>query len=242
MISNGLFIVSVATLLILSDAHVRGTEMNENEGRYLDRDNNYYYKYYRYNNRNRNRRYYYGQNNYYRNGGGHQGYYNNYHNNNNNNNNNNGGNNYYYNGNVDANDVDDNNNGGDDVYGGVGDDKWTTYDADDSLSGKWSNYEKEAEEQLYEFYQTPPGDWTSAEWGFVLGTVALVFGLIACLFKCCCCCCGRKNQQPLNNKDSFDGYVTMDSKKSGLLESESESTDVDDDSTYDPVMRLRSLD
>ena len=66
MISNGLFIVSIAAILTLSDAQVRGTELNENEDRHLG--NNFYY-YYRMN-RNRNRRYYYGQNNYYRNGNG----------------------------------------------------------------------------------------------------------------------------------------------------------------------------
>ena len=229
-----LLLLSAATLFIVSDARIRGSKGNENEERQLGS----YYKYGRNNNNNRNRNYYYynqnkNANNYNNNGGG-QSYYgnkSNYY-----------VNNKYYNDDNAGNNGDDN---GDDAYQAVGDDKWNTYYDDDTLAGTWSNYEKEAQATFTAWYQTPPGDWTPTEWGFLGGIIVLVFGLIVCLLKCCCCCCGRdKRSNVVENTESFD-YVGVGNKKSGLLESsrsESTCTDFDDDATFDQVMQLRSHD
>ncbi len=250
--SKQLLVLSVlATHFVSSDASIRGA--NAIEGENDERELYYYYRYGRYNNRNRN--YYYqqrnnnnNQNNYYANknnnnqGGGQGNYYRNrnqnkyyaYDNQNDNNANGDDGNN--------AN-GDDGNNAADDLYGGVNDDKWGNYNDDDSLSAKISNYEKQAEETFSEWYQTPPGEWSGAEWGLLVTTIFATCAVLACLYNCFrCCCCGSRKSVDHNN---FDGYVGMSTKSSGLLSSRSESTcgtDVDDDATFDQVMRLRSID
>lgn len=146
----------------------------------------------------------------------------------------NGGNRRYYKRNYYGNYHNDDRND-DDVYGGASDDKWSNV-TDDGVSGTFSRYEQQAQESFSNWYQTSPGDWTSQQWAFVGGTTVLIGGLIICFIKCFhSCCCGR-------NDYDFDDYVAMDSKRNGLKEIQSESTDIDDDATLDQVMRLRSLD
>ena len=220
-------LLSLAAMFMCSEAGIRGSNHGR-EGRELDGNyyqNRQYNNYYNNNNNNRN------ANNYYNNNNNNRNNYYRYYNKNNNYNNNNNNNNYNNNNNNNNN----NNDDVDDVYA-VTDDNLTNSTNDSSLSATISNMENQAMESFSSWYQSSPGDWTSQQWGFLAGLTLVVGGLIVCFVKCCCaCCCGR------NEYDSFDEYVAMDSKRH-LKGVQSESTDIDDDATFDQVMRLRSLD
>jgi len=118
----------------------------------------------------------------------------------------------------------------------------TDYDSDLSTwRGYISSLESEAELRFYEWYQAPPGEWTTEQWAWFTGMISLTLGLLFCLCMCCSSCC--ESEKEINREDTaydFDDYTSIDSRKQSFMTKSSESTDFDDNATYDSIMRLRS--
>ena len=201
-----------------------------------DRDLAYYGNNNNYNNNNNNRRYYGGG------GGGNGGggryyygrrYYRQYYNQNNNGSNENAGD--------DTVDADDNEV---ETYYNETDDTGNATDYDSDFSawrGYISSLESEAEVKFYEWYQAPPGEWTTEQWAWFSGILTLTLGLLFCICMCCTSCC--ESEKEVNREGTaydFDDYTSIDSRKGSFMTKGSESTDFDDNATYDSIMRLRS--
>lgn len=118
----------------------------------------------------------------------------------------------------------------------------TDYEFDLSTwRGYISSLESEAELKFYEWYQAPPGEWTTEQWAWFSGALTLTLGLLFCLCMCCTSCC--ESEKEINREDTaydFDDYTSIDSRKGSFMTKGSESTDFDDNATYDSIMRLRS--
>lgn len=107
--------------------------------------------------------------------------------------------------------------------------------------GYISSLESEAELRFFEWYQAPPGEWTTEQWAWFSGIISLTLGLLFCLCMCCSSCCESEKEK--NREDTaynFDDYTSIDSRKQSFVTKSSESTDFDDNATYDSIMRLRS--
>jgi hypothetical protein len=133
-------------------------------------------------------------------------------------------------------------------------DEYTTESTDDLLDSSGENYynettwrakisalESQAEESVFELYQTSPGEWTLEQWLLVSGILALTLGMVVCTCCCCSSCCGRGDKKGRKQSEyDFDDYTSIDSRKGSFMTKGSESTDFDDNATYDTIMRLRS--
>jgi hypothetical protein len=219
-----LLFICAATLILASDGRLG---VPSKDVAYLDedRDLGYYNRQY-YNN-------YYG----YKNGNNNNNNNNNNYNNNRNNNNNNRRyyNRYYRQG----------GNGWNDTS--TDDDQVQTNDDDaanvtDNNSSSWfSAMESEVEQNFYSWYESPPGEWTTSQWAWFSGLLILTLGLVYSMCMCCISCCkGEKERSRNDSSQDFDEYTSIDSRKGSFMTKESESTDFDDNATYDSIMRLRS--
>jgi hypothetical protein len=216
-----LLFICAATLILASDGRL-GVPSKDVAYLEEDRDLGYYRQYY--------------NNNYgYKNGNNNNNNNNNYNNNRNNNNNNRRYYNRYYR---------QGGNGWNDTS--TDDDQVQTDDDDanvtDSNNSSWfSAMESEVEQNFYSWYESPPGEWTTAQWAWFSGLLILTFGLVYSMCMCCISCCkGEKERSRNDSSQDFDEYTSIDSRKGSFMTKESESTDFDDNATYDSIMRLRS--
>mmetsp|Transcript_15127 Transcript_15127/g.18433 ORF Transcript_15127/g.18433 Transcript_15127/m.18433 type:complete len:248 (+) Transcript_15127:291-1034(+) len=128
-------------------------------------------------------------------------------------------------------------------------------------SGNSTGYQpSEWEEQFWEWYDSPPAEWTNIEWAWVSGAVSIG---IAFLFCCCMGCvkvtqdthdraCGDKyNAEKYYNFDDYTSvddstkgsksWVTLNTKnKNGQDGDTDDDGTINDDATYDSIMRMRS--
>lgn len=128
---------------------------------------------------------------------------------------------------------------------------------DDDASGSDDNsatsfVPSEIEEKFWQWYESPPSQWTAGQWAWFSGILVMSVGFMFC----CCLGCANLcmegqdracNSNNNNTKEKFDDYTSLDSGKRGsfmtLQTKESGSTTgdtVDDDATYDSIMRMRS--
>ena len=130
---------------------------------------------------------------------------------------------------------DDGNNNGDDGNETVYSDDW---------KGTITKYEKEAEKSIRKWYETSPNDWTTGQWLWFGGAMFGLLGFVLCAFNCCRCCSNNSKDVGRSGRGveyDHDDYTSIDSRKSSFLSKDgSESTDFDDNATYDSIMRLRS--
>ena len=121
-------------------------------------------------------------------------------------------------------------------------DNTTNYQNTTTWRGYISSVESEMEQNFYNWYESPPGQWTTAQWAWFSGLLTLALGLFVCIFMCCSSCC--KDEKERNRSEStydFDDYTSMDSRKGSFMTKDSgDSTEFDDNATYDSIMRLRS--
>lgn len=110
-----------------------------------------------------------------------------------------------------------------------------------SWRGKISALEAQAEESVYKLYESSPGQWTSGQWILVSAVLAVTLGMVICACFCCSSCCGRGEKKSRKGREyDFDDYTSIDSRRGSFMTKGSESTDFDDNATYDTIMRLRS--
>jgi len=106
------------------------------------------------------------------------------------------------------------------------------------------HYEEMMEQDFYQWYESPPGDWTTSQWAWFGGALTALMSFVFCM----CLCCGsnaeeKKEKRRKESEYDFDDYTSMDSsvrKGSSFVTKESDSTEFDDNATYDSIMRLRS--
>ena len=129
--------------------------------------------------------------------------------------------------------------------------------------GAYSNMiPSDIEEKFWQWYESPPSDWTGAQWAWFSGILSVT---VAFMFCCCLGCANlcAEGSSCCGNKSDFDDYASIDHDKSGsfmtlntkvngdastmggstnvsLNTAESDDDGPDDDATYDSIMRLRS--
>ncbi len=138
-------------------------------------------------------------------------------------------NNYYNNGNDDQAEEDQEyeENDADNDYGNSNDD------------GSSSFIPSEVEEKFWAWYESPPSQWTAAQWAWFSG---ILFFTVGFMFCCCLGCANvcMEGQERVCEKDG-DDYTSMDSGKRGSFTTNGSTVIDDDDQTYDSIMRMRSL-
>lgn len=232
----GFVFLFLLSAVIVAEAHIRGAnkaEERELDAENEDRDLQYY----------ANRRYryywtpYYGNNNsnnkkmYYRRYYNRNKYYNN---------------NKYYNKNKYYGDDGANDDATDDAE--AMEDEIIYYDdMVDLNSTDWvstmKNYEAQAEESFFNWYRTPPGEWSSEQWAWFSGLMLLFVGVSFC--ACSCCCSSSSTDESAKERKTplydLDDYTSVGSRNGSFMTSNSSaSTEWDDNATYDSIMRLRS--
>ncbi len=223
--------------VIVSEAHIRGA--NKADDRELDAENEdrdlQYYA-------NRRYRYYWGG--YYGNGNGNKNmYYRRYYNRNKYYNKN-----KYYQKNKYYGDDGATDDATDDAAEEAMEDEIIYYDdMVDLNSTDWvstlKDYEAQAEESFFNWYRTPPGEWSSEQWAWFSGLMLLFVGVSFCACSCCCSSStpdesAKERKAPLYD---LDDYTSVGSRNGSFMTSNSSaSTEWDDNATYDSIMRLRS--
>ena len=111
---------------------------------------------------------------------------------------------------------------------------------DDNVSTSWASIQGQATTEFQRFYHTSPGEWSTWEWAIAGGACTILIGFVLCI--CVCCNSGSKERKSRNeSKYDFDDYTSLESRKGSSSSGASgESTDFDDNATYDSIMRLRS--
>jgi hypothetical protein len=158
----------------------------------------------------------------------------------------------YYNQNDDANAAD---NAADDAASNNDDGADAdTDDANSSGDDTFSNViPSDLEEKFWQWYESPPSQWTAAQWAWFGGILSVTVGFMFCCCLGCANLCMEGQERACNPKPEFDDYTSIDSDKRGsfmtLNTKPSASTNgdasvntdnMDDDATYDSIMRLRS--
>lgn len=151
-----------------------------------------------------------------------------------------GNNGYYKNTDDDNAGNDDQNQDTDDANQGSNEEENET----DDLS--FSNiFSSDLEEKFWEWYDSPPSDWTKPEWAWFSGTLVTVVGLIFCCCVGCAKLCTDSQDRACSKDQDFDDYVSIDSAKRGSFMTidttgSGDGTVVSDDRTYDSILRMRS--
>lgn len=73
----------------------------------------------------------------------------------------------------------------------------------DAIRSKVSNYASNAGSTAWEFYDSPPSQWTTSQWDVVFGI--LFTGLMVCILSCagCAYCCFRGNDDEEGDEEKF---------------------------------------
>lgn len=148
-------------------------------------------------------------------------------------------------------------------YGAAGEGYYSeeNEDADDDINSGSTNAVEEVEERFWEWYQSPPADWTPAQWAWFSGLLSFGVGFLFCCCLGCAslcvetqekiCCCGRRTDYDDSyrsiDREKSQSFMTLNSQASHLSTTGG-STNVslntprsdDDDATYDSIMRMRS--
>ncbi len=124
------------------------------------------------------------------------------------------------------------------------------YYADDgSNNGATSFIPSEIEEEFWRWYESPPSQWTGAEWAWFSGILVVTVGFMFCCCLGCANLCMEGQERACNHEkqDNFDDYTSLESGKRGsfttLHTKDSASTTgetIQDDATYDSILRMRS--
>ena len=146
----------------------------------------------------------------------------------------------------------------DDIAGddGAANDDAAAYNATESNGDDmFASVTADIEEKFWQWYQSPPSDWTAGQWAWFSGIL-----VSSVLFMCCCCvgcaslCAQGKdkacNPTEIDDYTSIGGtsnqrgsFMTLNTKRSGASSpggSSTAETIVDDDATYDTILRMRS--
>jgi hypothetical protein len=114
----------------------------------------------------------------------------------------------------------------------------------------------ELEEKFWQWYESPPSDWTSAQWAWFSGILVVTVGFMFCCCLGCANLCMEGSDRAFNKKEYDDyhldrdksgSFMTLNTKGSDGYTAGGDSAGSvntaesgDDDATYDSIMRLRS--
>ena len=134
---------------------------------------------------------------------------------------------------------------------GAEDQNENTDDASGSDDNNASTFiPSEIEEKFWQWYESPPSQWTAGQWAWFSGILVVTIGFMFCCCLGCANLCMEGQDRACNNKNTkgnFDDYTSLDSAKRGSFmtletkDSGSATGDtVNDDASYDTIMRMRS--
>ena len=146
------------------------------------------------------------------------------------------------------------NNGG---YGNAGDEneEGLNNDTDDGTDDKSSTDDlnfsslipSDFEEKFWEWYESPPSEWTGPQWAWFSGTLLTLIGLMFCCCVGCANLCSKSQDHTCTSgqDQDYDDYVSLDNEKRGSFmtldtKGSADNTVSDDDQTYDSIIRMRS--